>query len=152
MHWLNSKSMASYKTVVTPLLTHWSYRMSCTKPSELFHVENGPRMGHAGRQAFPGPLPGRNSFADFPMMTSSNGNIFRVTGPLCGEFTGHRWIPRTKTNDAEIWCFLWSAPEYGLSKQSWGWCLKTPSRSLWRHCNASNDLLYIDLQSDKSPG
>ena len=23
-------------------------------------------------------------------MTSSNGNIFRVTGPLCGEFTGHR--------------------------------------------------------------
>ena len=27
------------------------------------------------------------------MMTSSNGNIFRVTGPLCGEFTSHRWIP-----------------------------------------------------------
>ena len=25
------------------------------------------------------------------MMTSSNGNIFRVTGHLCGEFTGHRW-------------------------------------------------------------
>ena len=24
------------------------------------------------------------------MMTSSNGNILRVTGPLCGEFTGHR--------------------------------------------------------------
>ena len=24
------------------------------------------------------------------MMKSSNGNIFRVTGPLCGEFTGHR--------------------------------------------------------------
>ena len=22
------------------------------------------------------------------MMTSSNGSIFRVTGPLCGEFTG----------------------------------------------------------------
>ena len=30
------------------------------------------------------------------MMTSWNGNIFRVTGPLCGEFTGHRWIPLTK--------------------------------------------------------
>ena len=29
------------------------------------------------------------------MMTSSNGNIFRVTGPLCGEFTGHRRIFRT---------------------------------------------------------
>ena len=22
-----------------------------------------------------------------------------------------------------------------LSKQSWGWCSETPSRSLWRHCN-----------------
>ena len=43
------------------------------------------------------------------MMTSSNGNIFRVTGPLCGEFTGPRWIPRTKASDAELWCFLWSA-------------------------------------------
>ena len=45
------------------------------------------------------------------MMTSSNGNIFRVTGPLWGEFTGHRWIPLTKASDAELWCFLWSAPE-----------------------------------------
>ena len=26
-------------------------------------------------------------------MTSSNGNIFRVTGPLFEEFTDHRWIP-----------------------------------------------------------
>ena len=45
------------------------------------------------------------------MMTSSNGNIFRVTGHLCGEFTGPRWIPRTKASDAELWCFLWSASE-----------------------------------------
>ena len=37
------------------------------------------------------------------IMESSNGNIFRVTGHLCGEFTGHRWIPRTKAGDAEIW-------------------------------------------------
>ena len=43
------------------------------------------------------------------MMTSSNGNIFRVTGHLCGEFTGLRWIPRTKASDAELWCFLWCA-------------------------------------------
>ena len=45
------------------------------------------------------------------MMTSSNGNIFRGTGPLCGEFTGPRWIPHTKAGDAELWCFLWSGPE-----------------------------------------
>ena len=29
-------------------------------------------------------------------MTSSNGNIFYVTGLLCGEFTGHRLIPPNK--------------------------------------------------------
>ena len=37
--------------------------------------------------------------------------IFRVTGHLCGEFTGHRWIPRTKATDTELSCFLWSVPE-----------------------------------------
>ena len=40
------------------------------------------------------------------MMTSTNGNIFRVTGPLCGEFTG----PLTEASDAELWCFLLSVP------------------------------------------
>ena len=47
----------------------------------------------------------------FHMMTSSNGNIFRVTGPLRGEFTGHRWITIPKASDAELWGFLWSAPK-----------------------------------------
>ena len=36
------------------------------------------------------------------MMTSSNGKIFHVTGPLCGEFTGDRWIPRAKASDTEF--------------------------------------------------
>ena len=44
-------------------------------------------------------------------MTSSNGNIFRVTDPLWGESTGDRWITLTTASDAELWCFLWSAPE-----------------------------------------
>ena len=29
------------------------------------------------------------------MTTSSSGNIFCITGPMCGEFTGHRWRPVT---------------------------------------------------------
>ena len=42
-------------------------------------------------------------------MTSSNGNIFRVTGPLSGE-PRHRWIPLTKASDEAlifslIWCW-----------------------------------------------
>ena len=44
-------------------------------------------------------------------MTSSNGNIFRVTGHLCVEFSGHRWIPLPKASDTELWRILWSAPE-----------------------------------------
>ena len=36
------------------------------------------------------------------MMTSSNGNMFCITGPLCGEFTGDRWIPSTKASDAVL--------------------------------------------------
>ena len=32
-------------------------------------------------------------------MTSANENFFRVTGRLCGEFIGLRWIPRTKASD-----------------------------------------------------
>ena len=51
-----------------------------------------------------------HSSCSAPMMTSSNGNIFHVTGHLCVEFTGPRWIPHTKASDAELWCFLWSAP------------------------------------------
>ena len=39
------------------------------------------------------------------------GNIFRVTGHLWGEFTGPRWIPRTKASGVELWCFLWPASE-----------------------------------------
>ena len=53
----------------------------------------------------------RKNISSLFMMTSSNGNISRVTGLLCGEFTGDRWIPRTKASDTEFWCFLWSVPE-----------------------------------------
>ena len=37
------------------------------------------------------------------LMTSSNWDIFCITGPLCGEFTGHRWILLTTASDAELW-------------------------------------------------
>ena len=47
----------------------------------------------------------------YSMMMSSNGDIFHVTGLLCGEFIGPRWIPLTKASDAELWYFLWSVAE-----------------------------------------
>ena len=57
------------------------------------------------------PLPPTSLLLLLSMMTSSYGNISRVTGHLCGEFTGPRWIPHTKTSDVELWCFLWSPSE-----------------------------------------
>ena len=59
------------------------------------------------------------------MMTSSNGNIFRVTGPLCGEFTGPGEFPtqRPVTRSFDVYFDL--RPNKRLSKQSWGWWFET---------------------------
>ena len=77
---------------------------------------------------------------------SSNGNIFRVTGHLCGEFTGDRWIPRTKASDTELWYFL-CRPNKRLSKHSWRWCFGTPSRPLWRHWNRDFQNKHNDVMT-----
>ena len=60
----------------------------------------------------------------FAMMTSSNGNIFRAIGHLCGEF-------RTRS----FGVFFDLRLNKRLSKQSWGWWFDTQSRPLWRHSN-----------------
>ena len=70
------------------------------------------------------------------MMTSWNGNIFRFTGPLCEEFTGHRWISSTKASDAELWYFLWSA--HSLN----GWVNNREAGDLRRH-HAHYDVIVI---------
>ena len=60
-------------------------------------------------------------------------NIFRVSGPLCREFTGHRRIPLTKASD---WSFdVFFGPNKRFSKQLWGWGFEMLSRPLWNHCN-----------------
>ena len=74
------------------------------------------------------------------MMTSLNGNSLRVTGPLCGEFTGHRWIPLTKASDRELWCFLWSAPWIN------GWVNNGEAGDLRRH-RAHYDVFVMSSDS-----
>ena len=56
---------------------------------EFYFQEMGMKMLSAKLRPFVAAI----VQATFSMMTSSNGNIFRVTGPLCGEFTGDRCIP-----------------------------------------------------------
>ena len=71
------------------------------------------------------------------MMTSSNGNIFRVTGHLCGEFTSPvngevpAQRPVTRSFGISLIC-AWRKVE----KTMYGWWFETPSRSLWRHSYA----------------
>ena len=72
------------------------------------------------------------------MMTSSNGNIFRVTGPLCGEFTGPGEFPTQRPVTRSFDVFFDLRLNKPLSKQSWGWWFETLSRSLWRHRNGES--------------
>ena len=53
------------------------------------------------------------------MMTSSNGNIFRVTGHLYGEFPGEFPAQMPVTRNFDV--FFGLRPNKLLSKQSWGW-------------------------------
>ena len=78
---------------------------------------------------------------DIYMMKSSNGNIFRVTGHLCGEFTGPRWIPCKRPVTRRLHVFFDLRLNKLMSKQSWGWWFETLSRPLWRHCNVSMILI-----------
>ena len=79
------------------------------------------------------------------MMTSSNGNIFRVTGHLCGEFIGPRWIPtqRPVTQSFDVFFDLHSNKR--LSKQWPGWWFDTQSCPLWRHRNAAKKSNYLSI-------
>ena len=76
-------------------------------------------------------------------MTTSNRDMFHVTGHLCGEFTGLRWgdspVPgefsaqRPATRSFDVFFDL--RLNKRLNKQWWGWWFETPSPLLWRHRN-----------------
>ena len=70
------------------------------------------------------------------MMTSSIGNIFRVTGPLCEEFTGHH---KGQWRRALMFSLICARTNRWIKQFSWGWWFETPSRSSWRHCNGTDD-------------
>ena len=72
------------------------------------------------------------------MMTSSNGNLFRVTGHLRREFIGDRWPHKGQWRGALMFFYL--RLNERLSKQSWGRWFETPSHALWRY---RNEVRYI---------
>ena len=82
------------------------------------------------------------------MMTSSNGNIFRVAGHLCGEFIGPGEFPAQRSVTRNFDVFLDLRLNKWLSKQSRRWWFETPSNSLWRHCDAMSSPIWCSHMSD----
>ena len=86
------------------------------------------------------------------MMTSSNENIFRVTGHLCGESTGPGEFPARRPVTRSFDVFFDLRLNNRLSKQSWGWWFETLSSPLWRHCNKIlvcwNDINHLIIWSN----
>ena len=93
-----------YENKTVSLLTYLYYGNTHIWKDHI-HIETGRRW-------FPRTL---------NMMTSSNGNIFRVTGHLCGEFPTQS--PVTRSLDV----FFDLRLNKQLNKQSWGWWFATLS-------------------------
>ena len=73
------------------------------------------------------------------MMTSSNGNIFRITGHLCGEFTGPRRIPRTKAGQCRGALMFFS-----IRTRINGW-VNNGDAGVWRRHRAHYDVAVMDV-------
>ena len=92
-------------------------------------------------------LEGSRSWSAYIMMTSSKGNIFRVTGALCA---GNSPVPlnfphkRPVTRRFDV--FFELLLNKRLSKQSWGRWFETPPWSLWRQCN---DICLVEIHFTK---
>ena len=97
------------------------------------------RRGPVGQNVLNTHRPPTGLAVQLTVMTSSNRNIFRVTGHLCGEFAVPGEFPpppppqRPVTRSFDVFFDL--RLDKRLSKQSWGRWFDTPSRPLWRHCN-----------------
>ena len=113
--WVNNRGAgdlrrhrANYDVIVMKVLPHVVYRAVLTSPL-LKCAIGGQNVGVTkyltdDRQFIPCFIPPINIdvstlnlvWTRGAMRTSSNGNIFRVTGPLCGEFTGQGEFPTQK--------------------------------------------------------
>ena len=69
------------------------------------------------------------------MMTSSNGNIFRVTGGGGLHLSPVNSPHKGQCRGALIFPLI-RALNKRMSKQHWGWWFETPLHLLWRQCNA----------------
>ena len=80
----------------------------------------------------------------FSVMTSSNGNIFRVTGHLCWEFIGPWWIPAQKSVTRSFNVF------FDLRLKKNGWVNNREAGDL-KHYRAHYDVTVMLHHSQHTP-
>ena len=80
-----------------------------------------------------------------PTTTSSNGDIFRVTDPLCGKSSVTDEFPTQRPVTRSFGVFFDLRLNKRLSKRPRGWWFETPSWPLWRHDNAVTEIKYHDF-------
>ena len=120
----------------------WLFHDNCVDHRSILHIPCRIRALALEKSWNPPPHPPKFWWIKvINMMTSSNGNIFRVTGPLCGEFTGPRWIPTQRPVTRSFDVCLDLRKNKRLGKQSWGWWFGTLSWSSWRHRNEPTSML-----------
>ena len=108
----------------------WIGYKSLSKP--LFTKFNDAHMCVTRRQWFNVLATVRHKWG---MMTSSNGDIFRVTGPCAGNSPVTSKFPSQRTVTRSFDVFFDLGLNKWLSKQSKRWWFETPLCSLWRHRN-----------------
>ena len=122
-----------YSILMSMYRTEWNILVNAILP-EHFHLKCISSMGPASvskdllanyTDVIPTWSPRKKTFI---IRWRNHENISRVTGPLCEEFIGHQWIPLTKVSDAELWCFLLSAPWIN------GWVNNREAGDFRRHC------------------
>ena len=113
---LPNTSMAQCRTAVSPLRKQWGYCSLALSHRLLLETNY-------------------TTYYSAVMKTSSNGNIFRVTGPLCGNppVTGGFPSQRPVTRRFEVFFDLCLSKQ--LSKPSRRRWFETPPHWLWRHYN-----------------
>ena len=97
LHWSHvlSRKWRCSRSKSAPTTSDWSTNLLPTNVCLILEVwwvkadlcGGSFRLRENPTEKFPTAMPSAGH-----MMTSSNGNIFRVPGHLCGEFTGPRWI------------------------------------------------------------
>ena len=112
--------IAPYKTI----------RWSATKLLGVDHF----RLSDVGHYVIR-PLLDFNNTHDKIMMTRSNGDIFRVTGPFWGKPPVMLGLPSQRPVTRGFDVFFYLRLSKPLSKQSRHRWFEVPSRWLWRHCN-----------------